>query len=121
MAAVAVVGWRKRRIISSISTMGGGAIRAASKFADGIGVGVVHRGLRGATVVLPVEQSVRKPSKPVSAILTSSSSQTVKATNADASVIQRSVWGYERLRVQLQRGRADFVIIMYLGNFLFES
>ncbi|PON55783.1 hypothetical protein PanWU01x14_185920 [Parasponia andersonii] len=71
---------------------GGGAMRAASKVAGGIGAGVVHGGLRGATAVPPVEQSVRKPSMPVSAILTSSSLQTAKATGADGVAIQRPVW-----------------------------
>ncbi|XP_062077854.1 uncharacterized protein LOC133782539 isoform X1 [Humulus lupulus] len=70
---------------------GGAAMRAASKVA-GVGAGVIHHGgLRGATVVPPVEQSVRNPSIPVSAILTSSS-QTAKATAADVAGIQRQVW-----------------------------
>uniref|UniRef100_A0A2N9HJX9 Uncharacterized protein n=1 Tax=Fagus sylvatica TaxID=28930 RepID=A0A2N9HJX9_FAGSY len=50
---------------------GGGAIRAAAKVA---GIGVVNRGLRGMPAVPPAEQSVRNASRPVSAILTSSTS-----------------------------------------------
>uniref|UniRef100_A0A2N9GSB5 Uncharacterized protein n=1 Tax=Fagus sylvatica TaxID=28930 RepID=A0A2N9GSB5_FAGSY len=50
---------------------GGGAIRAAAKVA---GIGVVNRGLRGMRAVPPAEQSVRNASRPVSAILTSSTS-----------------------------------------------
>ncbi|PON78568.1 hypothetical protein PanWU01x14_018260 [Parasponia andersonii] len=40
------------------------------------------------------EKSIQKPSNPVSAILTSlsSSSQTIKAIDADAAVIQRPMW-----------------------------
>ncbi|PON81532.1 hypothetical protein TorRG33x02_226550 [Trema orientale] len=72
--------------------MGEGAIRAASKFTDRISVDVIHGGLQGTTVVSLVEQSVQKLSKRVLAILTSSSSQTIKATGADTVVIQRPVW-----------------------------
>ncbi|KAF4394613.1 hypothetical protein F8388_020438 [Cannabis sativa] len=70
---------------------GGAAMRAASKVA-GVGVSVINQGgLRGTTVVPPVEQSVRNSSIPVSAILTSSS-QTAKATAADMVGIQRPAW-----------------------------
>ena len=48
---------------------GGGAIRAAAA-----GIGVVSRGLRGMRAVPPAEQSVSNASRPVSAILTSSTS-----------------------------------------------
>ena len=50
---------------------GGGAIRAAAKVA---GIGVVNHGLRGMPAVPPAGHSVRNASRPVSAILTSSTS-----------------------------------------------
>ena len=50
---------------------GGGAIRATANVAR---IGVVNHGLRGMPAVPPAEQSVRNASRPVSAILTSSTS-----------------------------------------------
>ena len=71
-------------------------MRAASKVAGGIGAGVIHGGLRGTAAVPPVEQSVRKSSVPVSAIMTSlsSASTTAKATvhAADVAGVHRPVW-----------------------------
>lgn len=69
---------------------GGAAMRAAASKVAGIGAGAVHGGLRGATAVPPVEQSVRRPSMvPVSAILTSSKAT---STTADVATIQRPAW-----------------------------
>jgi hypothetical protein len=69
---------------------GGGAVRAVAKMT---GVGVMNGGVRGVTAMPPAEQSVRNASSPVSAILSASSSEGVKAGFVDASAAHVSaVW-----------------------------
>jgi hypothetical protein len=61
---------------------GGGAVRAAAKVT---GFGITSGGIRGVPAMPPAEQSVRNASRPVSAILSTSSSEPVKAGSIDAS------------------------------------
>lgn len=69
---------------------GGAAVRAATKVA---GIGVLNGGIRGVTAMPPAEQSVRNASRPVSAILSASSSEGVKAGSVDASAAHvPAVW-----------------------------
>ncbi|CAN1154417.1 hypothetical protein LINPERHAP2_LOCUS20001 [Linum perenne] len=64
---------------------GGAAMRTAAKVA---GIGVVNSGFRGAVSGLqPAEHSVRNASRPVSAVISSSSS-----TSSGTGVVQRPVW-----------------------------
>lgn len=65
-------------------------MRAAAKVA---GIGVVSGGIRGVTAMPPAEQSVRNASRPVSAILSSSSAEAVKASSVDGSASHNpAVW-----------------------------
>ncbi|KAF3453558.1 hypothetical protein FNV43_RR03998 [Rhamnella rubrinervis] len=69
--------------------MGGGAAMRSAAKVTGFGI---QSTLRGATIVPPVEQPVRKASIPVSAVISSSSaSQSVKAAS-DVVTVQRPSW-----------------------------
>ncbi|KAK4286030.1 hypothetical protein QN277_002644 [Acacia crassicarpa] len=67
---------------------GGGVLRTAAKVAGG---GVASAGLRGVPVASPGEQSIRRASRPVSAVLTSEGPK-----SADAAPLHTAAsWGFD--------------------------